>query len=104
LKLVLVDFSRNLRRGKIEKRTVDRSVSQKNRTGSGLFLPIVKEQDFLSGRKEYRQSPILQMPHTSVNHLFARETSAFLKRLYVALTGKAATGRASAATEGYSLL
>jgi hypothetical protein len=27
-----------------EKRTVDRSVSQKNRTGSGMFRPIVKEQ------------------------------------------------------------
>ena len=26
------------------KRTVDRSVSQKNRTGSGMFRPIVKEQ------------------------------------------------------------
>jgi hypothetical protein len=45
LKLVLVNFSRNLRFGKSEKRTVDRSVSQKNRTGSGLFYPIVKEQE-----------------------------------------------------------
>jgi len=45
LKLVLVNFSRNLHSGKTEKRTVDRSVSQKNRTGSGLFYPIVKEQE-----------------------------------------------------------
>ena len=68
LKLVLVNFSRNLRFGKTEKRTVDRSVSQKNRTGSGLFYPIVKEQDFLSSRKECRQTPILQMRGVSVNH------------------------------------
>ena len=33
-----------------------------------MFYPIVKEQDFLSSRKEYRQTPILQMSGVSVNH------------------------------------
>src|SRR5579872_1074023 len=38
LKLVLVNFSRNLHSGKTEKRTVDRSVSQKKPNGFWLVL------------------------------------------------------------------
>jgi hypothetical protein len=46
-----------------------------NQTGSGMYHPIVKEQDFLTGRKGNRQSAIIAMTEGMSTHFHAMFTN-----------------------------